>query len=214
MTRFRDRRDAGRQLAAQLLAYRDRDDVVVLALPRGGVPVAYEVAHALAAPLDLFLVRKVGLPGHEELAIGAVAEGGIEVLNEELIRDLRLAPALVATAVAKERAVLAAREAFYRDLRSPRDPSARTVIVVDDGLATGMSMAAAIQALRAVSPAVVVAAVPVGAADTCARFRALADVVVCAQAPAHFEAVGLWYDDFRQTDDAEVATLLRAARGA
>jgi predicted phosphoribosyltransferase len=195
-----------------LSSYRRRDDVVVLALPRGGVPVGYEVALALGAPLDLFLVRKVGLPGHEELAIGAVAEGGIEILNEDLIRDLRLAPDVVAAAVAKERAALAAREGVYRDLRSARDLRGHTLIVVDDGLATGMSMAAAVQALRTLAPAAVVVAVPVGAAETCARFRAIADAVVCAEVPPYFEAVGLWYENFRQTEDAEVAALLAAGR--
>jgi predicted phosphoribosyltransferase len=143
--------------------------------------------------------------------MGAVAEGGIEILNEDLIRELRIAPEVIAAAVAKERAALATREAFYRDLRLAKNLRGRTVIVVDDGLATGMSMAAAVQALRALSAAAVVVAVPVGAADTCRRFRDLADAVVCADVPPYFEAVGLWYEDFRQTDDAEVEALIRAA---
>lgn len=206
---FADRREAGRALATRLDAYARRDDVVVLALPRGGVPVAFEVARALDAPLDLFLVRKVGVPGHEELAMGAIAEGGIELLNQELIRHLQIAPDVVAAVVSKERETLARREAEYAHLRSRLPIQGRVVLLVDDGLATGMSMEAAVTALRTLAPARLVVAVPVGAEDTCRRLRAFADEVICAMVPPYFDAVGLWYQDFRQTEDGEVAALLR-----
>jgi putative phosphoribosyl transferase len=209
MMQFANRREAGRALATRLDAYARRDDVIVLALPRGGVPVAYEVARALGAPLDLFLVRKVGVPGHEELAMGAVAEGGIGLLNEDLIRDLRISPEAVTAVVEREREALARREAEYANLRSGISVRGRVVILVDDGLATGMSMEAAVKALRTLAPSRVVVAVPVGAEDTCRRLGALADEVICAMVPPYFEAVGLWYQDFRQTEDGEVAALMR-----
>jgi len=210
--RFRDRHDAGRQLAAALTAYADRADVVVLGLPRGGVPVAAEVAARLQAPLDVFIVRKVGVPGHPELAMGAVAEGA-EVFSAELIQELGIPQHLVQQTAARERLELERREALYRRDR-PAYPAlvrARTVILVDDGLATGSTMQAAVRALKHFDPARVVVAVPVGARDTCEQLRGVADEVVCLAMPEPFDAVGLWYDAFAQTTDDEVRRLLTAA---
>lgn len=209
--RFRDRSDAGRRLAAKLDHYADRDDVIVLALPRGGVPVGAEVARTLGAPLDVFLVRKLGVPGHEELAMGAIASGGVRVLNPDVVDQLRIKPEWIDAAAAREGAELARREAAYRDGRPAPDVRGKTVILVDDGLATGASMKAGLAALRDLEPARVVAAVPVGAAETCAELEALADEVVCATMPEPFYAVGSWYVDFDQTTDAEVRELLAAA---
>jgi erythromycin esterase-like protein/adenine/guanine phosphoribosyltransferase-like PRPP-binding protein len=206
--RFKDRRDAGRRLAAALREYAGRSDVIVLALPRGGVPVAYEVAQALAVPLDVFLVRKLGVPGHGELAMGAIAAGGIEVLSEDLIRDLRIPRALVQQVAVRERIELERRDRAYRGGRQAPAVRDRTVLLVDDGLATGSTMQAAVLALRQQAPARIVIAVPVGASDTCARLRAVADRVVCLETPEPFTAVGLWYEDFGQTSDEEVAGLL------
>lgn len=208
---FRDRGDAGRQLAAQLMQYAGRDDVLVLALPRGGVPVAYEVAHALHARLDLFLVRKLGLPGQEELAIGAIASGGVRVVNEEVVRLLGVSNEVLDAVAARERRELKRRERAYRGNRPPRQVRGRTVILVDDGLATGSTMRAAVAALRRQEPARIVVAVPVGAPETCDEFRTQADEVVCARVPESFRAVGLWYEDFTQTSDEEVRQLLRRA---
>jgi len=205
---FRDRRAAGRLVAAKLARYAERPDVVVLALPRGGVPVAYEVAQALDAPLDVFAVRKLGLPGHEELAMGAVATGGVRVLNEQIVRALSLPPDLIDAVAAREQQELARRERLYRGDRPPLDVRGRTVILVDDGLATGATMHAAIEALRAQQPARIVVAVPTAAPETCEALRAKADEVVCAITPEPFYAVGLWYDDFSQTSDDEVRQLL------
>ena len=205
---FRDRRAAGRLVAAKLARYAERPDVVVLALPRGGVPVAYEVAQALDAPLDVFAVRKLGLPGHEELAMGAVATGGVRVLNEQNVRALSLPPDLIDAVAAREQQELARRERLYRGDRPPLDVRGRTVILVDDGLATGATMHAAIEALRAQQPARIVVAVPTAAPETCEALRAKADEVVCAITPEPFYAVGLWYDDFSQTSDDEVRQLL------
>jgi predicted phosphoribosyltransferase len=205
---FRDRRAAGRLVAAKLARYAERPDVVVLALPRGGVPVAYEVAQALDAPLDVFVVRKLGLPGHEELAMGAVATGGVRVLNEQIVRALSLPPDLIDAVAAREQQELARRERLYRGDRPPLDVRGRTVILVDDGLATGATMHAAIEALRAQQPARIVVAVPTAAPETCEALRAKADEVVCAITPEPFYAVGLWYDDFSQTSDDEVRQLL------
>ena len=205
---FRDRRAAGRLVAAKLARYAERPDVVVLALPRGGVPVAYEVAQALDAPLDVFAVRKLGLPGHEELAMGAVATGGVRVLNEQIVRALSLPPDLIDAVAAREQHELARRERLYRGDRPPLDVRGRTVILVDDGLATGATMHAAIEALRAQQPARIVVAVPTAAPETCEALRAKADEVVCAITPEPFYAVGLWYDDFSQTSDDEVRQLL------
>lgn len=207
--RFHDRADAGRQLAALLTSYANRDDVIVLALPRGGVPVAFEVASALRAPLDVFLVRKLGVPGHAELAMGAIASGGVRVLSNDLISQLDISPAEVEEATARERVELDRRDRMYRGDREPAPLNGRTVILVDDGLATGATMEAAILAVRQSQPARVVVAVPVGAADTCRRLAAVAEEVVCVAAPEPFQAVGLWYERFDQTSDDEVIELLR-----
>jgi len=213
LTRFRDRREAGRVLAQELAAYARRPDVVVLALPRGGVPVAYEVARALGAPLDVFLVRKLGVPGHEELAMGAVATGGVRVLNDQVVRALGIPPDVIDMVAAWEQQELARRERLYRGDRPPPDVKGRTVVLVDDGLATGATMRAALAALRQQQPARRVVAVPTAAAQTCDALRTEADDVVCATTPEPFDAVGFWYEDFSQTTDDEVRELLdRAAR--
>ena len=208
--RFRNRTDAGRQLAEKLAAYADRPDVLVLALPRGGVPVGFEVARALGAPLDVFLVRKLGVPGHEELAMGAVATGGVRVLNDEIVRGLGILEGEIDAVVARELQELARRERLYRGDRPPPDVAGRTVILVDDGLATGATMRAAIQALRQQHPACIVAAVPTASPDTCEALKAEADDVICAITPEPFFAVGHWYEDFAQTTDDEVRHLLCA----
>ena len=209
--RFADRTDAGRQLAARLAEYADRSDVIVLALPRGGVPVGYEVASKLGSPLDVFLVRKLGVPGHPELAMGAVAAGGIEVLSESLIRDLGIPEAMIQQVAVRERLELDRRDRAYRAGRKLPILRDRTIILVDDGLATGSTMQAAVLALRQHAPASIVVAVPVGAKETCDRIRRMADRVVCLETPEPFDAVGLWYQDFSQTSDEEVSRLLTAA---
>lgn len=209
MRRFRDRVDAGIALAGELQKFAGRDDVLVLALPRGGVPVGYQVARALRAPLDVFLVRKIGAPGHEELAVGALASGGVRVLDEGLINQLGIADADIERISALEQTELRRRERRYRGDRPPPDPAGRTVILVDDGLATGASMRAAVRALRQQRPARVVVAVPVGARAACEALALEADDVICASIPEPFYAVGLWYEDFAQTTDDEVETLLR-----
>ena len=211
---FRDRSDAGRALGKELLKRRDWNDPVVLALPRGGVPVAYEVATLLDAPLDLLVVRKIGHPRHEEFAIGAIASGGVRVMNAEAHGFLGDVPAEeVARIVAREQAELARREALYRGNQPPLNLSGHEAILVDDGLATGATMRAAVQAVRQLEAARVTVAVPVGAAETCDALRALADEVVCVRTPEPFRAVGLWYSEFPQTSDEEVHALLqRAAR--
>jgi putative phosphoribosyl transferase len=211
---FRDRSDAGRQLAARLAHYVGRDDVLVLALPRGGVPVGYEVAEALGAPLDVFLVRKLGTPGHEELAMGAIASGGVRVLNDQVVRMLRPSEEVIARVEAAERRELERREREYRGGRPPLDVRGKTVILVDDGLATGSTMRAAVAALRRLGPNRIVVAVPVGAAETCEEFEGEADEAICAKEPDPFYAVGAWYDDFSQTSDAEVRDLLGRAWAA
>jgi erythromycin esterase-like protein/predicted phosphoribosyltransferase len=208
---FRDRQDAGRVLAGLLHRYRDRPDVVVLALPRGGVPVAYEVAQALHAPLDVFTVRKLGVPGHEELAMGAIASGGLMVLVDDVVRGLTIAPADIQAAAEREGRELLRRETTYREGRPRTDVTGRTVIVVDDGLATGASMQAAVQALRSLGPAEIVVAVPAAPESTARDLAALADTVVCAATPTPFLAVGAAYWDFQQTSDTQVRDLLRAA---
>src|SRR6202163_4117550 len=205
---FRDRRDAGRLLAEKLAAYANRRDVLVLALPRGGVPVAYEVARALGAPLDVFVVRKLGVPGYEELAMGAVATGGVRVLNDQLVERLGIPEHIIDAVAARERRELARRERLYRGGRPPPDARGRTVILVDDGLATGATMHAAIQALRQQNPARIVVAVPTASPETCEEMKARADDVICAITPEPFQAVGRWYQDFSQTSDVEVAALL------
>jgi len=208
--RFHDRKDAGRALAADLAGYAGRNDVVVLALPRGGVPVAYEVARALAAPLDVFLVRKLGLPGHEELAMGAIASGGIRLINEHVVDAYQVTAAEIEKVAAVEQAELERRELLYRDGRPLPTLANRTVILVDDGLATGATMRVAVLAVRAESPARIVVAVPVAAAETCDEFRSLVDDVVCAETPEPFFAVGVWYEDFEQTTDQQVHDLLES----
>lgn len=211
---FRDRTDAGRQLAGRLTHYAGRDDVLVLALPRGGVPVGYEVARALGAPLDVFLVRKLGTPGHEELAMGAIASGGVRVMNEQVVSALRPSDAVIERVEAKERRELERRECEYRGGRPPLAVRGKTVILVDDGLATGSTMRAAVAALRRLDPDRIVVAVPVGAAETCAEFRTEADEAICAHEPDPFHAVGIWYDDFSQTTDEQVRALLDQGRAA
>jgi putative phosphoribosyl transferase len=213
MKRYRDRGDAGRVLAGLLRDYAGRDDVVVLGLPRGGVPVAAEVARALGAPLDVFMVRKLGVPGHEELAMGAIASGGVRVLNPQVIDALHIPGKTIEMAVQREQRELARRELAFRGDRPAPALRGRTAILVDDGLATGATMRAAVAALRALEPARIVVAVPVGAEEACEHFREVADEVVCALMPRPLDAVGLWYEDFGQTSDAEVQALLGAAQG-
>ena len=212
--RFRDRAEAGRALARALSHYAGRDDVVVLALPRGGVPVGHEVAKELGAPLDVFLVRELGVPGHEELAMGAIASGGVLVLDEGVLRWLGISEHQLQKTLAKELDELRRREAAYRDGRRLPDLKGKTVILVDDGLATGASMQAAARAVRRHEPARIVIAVPVASRATCDKFRDAVDEVVCAVTPAPFHAVGNWYEDFSQTTDDEVRELLalKAAR--
>jgi putative phosphoribosyl transferase len=206
--RFRDRLDAGRQLATRLKDYANRSDVVVLALPRGGVPVAFEVAQALNVPLDVFLVRKLGLPGHEELAMGAIASGGVVVRNSEVVDSLGVPARVIDEVAAREQQELERQEHAFRDDRPPPDVHDKTVILVDDGLATGATMRAAAAALREQHPACLVVAVPTAAPETCAAFREEVDVIVCAITPEPFYAVGLWYENFAQTTDQEVRDLL------
>lgn len=208
---FRDRAEAGRVLAQQLLEYAGRDDVLVLALPRGGVPVGFEVARALHAPLDVFVVRKLGVPGHEELAMGAIASGGVLVTESDVIYELMIPPEVVADVAAREDQERLRREREYRCDRPEPEVLDRTVILVDDGLATGSSMRAAVAALRKLHPARIVVAVPVGAPATCADLTLAADDVVCACAPDPFQAVGEWYLEFPQTSDQEVRELLSRA---
>jgi predicted phosphoribosyltransferase len=205
---FRDRREAGRLLATKLAAYANRPDVIVLALPRGGVPVAYEVARGLGAPLDIFLVRKLGVPGYQELAMGAIATGGVRVLNDQLVGGLRIPDYIVDEVAASEQQELARRERLYRGDRPTPDVRGRTVILVDDGLATGATMLAAVKALRQQQPARIVVAVPTASPETCEQLRAEVDEVICAITPEPFHAVGLWYEDFSQTTDEEVRDLL------
>jgi predicted phosphoribosyltransferase len=212
--RFRDRAEAGRLLARELSAYGGRTDVLVLALPRGGVPVAFEVARALGAPLDVFVVRKLGVPGQEELAMGAIAQGGVCVVNETVVRQLHVRAGDLDAVAAAETRELERRERLYRGGRPPLDVRGRTVILVDDGLATGATMHAAVRALRAQGPAAIVVAAPVAAPETCAALSGPADDCVCVLRPAALRGVGLWYEDFTQTGDAEVKELLERARAA
>ena len=209
--RFVDRHDAGRALADELRHLAGREDVIVLALPRGGVPVAYEVARELDAPLDLFLVRKLGLPGHEEFAIGAIATGGVRVVSDELLREFGIDDDLLDAITARERAELERRERSYRGDRPPPVVEGKTVILVDDGLATGSTMRAAVAALREEHPARIVVAVPTAARETCDELRPEVDELICATTPEPFLAVGLWYTDFSQTTDDEVHALLERA---
>jgi putative phosphoribosyl transferase len=212
--RFRDRHDAGRLLGPQLGSYAHRPDTLVLGLPRGGLPVAFEVAQALDAPLDVFLVRKLGLPGQEELAMGAIASGGITVLNSEVVDRLAVPRHVIDAVAAREQRELERRERLYRGARPPLDVRGKTVILVDDGLATGATMRAAINALREQQPAQIVVGVPIAAPETCDAFRDEVDEIVCAITPEPFYAVGLWYEDFTQTSDEEVRDLLARAAQA
>jgi len=208
---FKNRADAGRKLAAKLTRYADREDVLVLALPRGGVPVAYEVAKELKAPLDVFLVRKLGVPRHEELAMGAIASGGVRVINQELINYLGIPDEVIDAIAAIEQRELERRMVAYRDDRPPPEVKNRIVILIDDGLATGSTMRAAAASLRLQKPRRIVVAVPVSSPETCNEFRSEVDEIVCAVTPQHFQGVGLWYDDFSQTSDEEVRELLKRA---
>lgn len=211
MKRFFNRREAGMELAEKLSRFAGRHDVIVLGLARGGVPVAFEVARGLRVPLDVFVVRKLGAPGHEEFAIGAIASGGVRVLNTEAIQLLGMTQAAIERETRRELQELERREREYRDDRPPINVKGRTVIVVDDGLATGATMQAAITALRKQHPTQIIVAAPVVAADTCQNLRATADDCVYVQSPDPFYGVGLWYEDFSPTSDAEVISLLEMA---
>src|SRR5213596_514144 len=208
---FVNRTEGGRLLAEKLARYSNRDDVIVLGLPRGGVPVAFEVAQRLGAPLDVFIVRKLGMPGFEELAAGAIASGGVRVLNEDVIRALPNAEEAIESVTARETAELERREQEYRDGRPAPELRDRIVILVDDGLATGATMRAAVKALRERGVAKIVVAVPVGPPDTCREFEDEADETICASMPEFFQAVGQYYEDFSQTSDDEVRDLLARA---
>lgn len=209
---FRDRFEAGNFLAQKLEHYADEPDVIVLALPRGGVPVAFEVAKALNAPLDVFLVRKLGVPGHEELAMGAIANGNIEVLNNQVVEPLQIPADLIESVARRERETIQRQREMYRGSEPPPKIEDRVVILVDDGLATGSTMRAAVTALRSQRPKRLIVAVPVGAAQTCAELGSDVDEVVCAISPERFMAVGAWYDDFSPTSDGTVIALLDQAR--
>lgn len=209
MTLYKNRTDAGCQLAQALIGYQNHPDLLVLALPRGGVPIAYEVAQTLNAPLDIFMVRKIGVPGREELAMGAIASGGVRVLNVAVLQALAIPEHILEAVTEKERLELERREHVYRDSRSAPSIRDRIIILIDDGLATGATMRAAIAALRLQEPARIVVAVPVAAESTCRNLTTLVDEVVCIATPEPFYGVGLWYDDFSPTTDEEVGNLLR-----
>jgi putative phosphoribosyl transferase len=210
---FRNRSDAGQYLATKLLQYKGREDVLVLALPRGGVPVAFEVAQVLQVPMDIFLVRKLGVPGHEELAMGAIATGGVRVLNEDTVNYLGIPPDVIDAIAETELKELKRREIAYRGNRPEPNVKGKTVILIDDGLATGSTIRAAAQALRGQEPARIIVAVPVSAPETCDEYRIGVDEIVCAVTPEPFLGVGRWYHDFSQTTDEEVRDLLELARG-
>lgn len=209
--RYANRTEAGQVLADALTHLRGQPDVVVLALPRGGVPVAFEVARELNAPLDIFLVRKLGVPGHEELAMGAIATGGVRVLNPGVVQALGIEPEAIDEVAGRERRELDRREREYRGDRPEPELAGRTAVLVDDGLATGSTMRAAATAVRQQNPGKLIVAVPVAAPDTCEEFRAEVDEIVCPRTPEPFHAVGLWYEDFSQTTDEEVRELLARA---
>src|SRR5215469_2823567 len=209
--RFQDRSDAGRQLVAQLSLFANHPDIRVLALPRGGVPIAFEIARELRAPLDVWVVRKLGTPRIPELAVGAIGPGGIQVIDPSVAQAMHMSPELIAEIAARERLELDRREAAYRPNRPPIDVRGKTAILVDDGLATGSTMRAAVAALRRLEPARIIVAVPVAAESVCARLALEADQVVCLFAPIDLDSVGQWYDDFSQTTDAEVTNLLSRA---
>lgn len=205
---FSNRAEAGEELAVRFAHFADRDDVIVLALPRGGVPVGHEVARSLRVPLDVFVVRKLGVPGHEELAMGAIAGGGVRLLNHEVIDALGIPGSVIDHVARREELELERRERLYRGRASAVPLTSKTVILVDDGLATGATMRAAVAAIRYQEPARIVVAVPVGASSTCSELMRVADEVVCLRTPDPFVAVGLWYRDFSETSDAEVRALL------
>jgi len=207
-----NRRDAGRRVARKLAAYSGRSDTIVLGLPRGGVVVAFEVARALDAPLDVFLVRKLGAPGQEELAVGAIASGGVRVMNEDVIRALHLSESQVGAIVVREQAVLERRERLYRGHSEPLELAGKVVILVDDGLATGASMRTAIRSLKSHAPARIVVAVPTAPPETCAVLGREVDETVCVMTPEPFHSIGSWYLDFSQTSDEEVVELLEKAK--
>jgi predicted phosphoribosyltransferase len=208
---FATRREAGEKLAEKLAAYANSPDLIVLALPRGGVPVGYEVARALHAPLDVFLVRKLGVPGYEELAMGAIATGGVRVLNHEVTSQMDIPEPVIDAVAQRENEELQRRERLYRQDRPEPNVRGRTVILVDDGLATGSTMRAAAAAIRQMQPAKIVVAVPVAARETCEELQEEVDEVICAVTPEPFMAVGAWYADFSQTTDDEVRELLQRA---
>lgn len=211
MALFQNRSDAGQKLAQKLKGYANREDVLILALPRGGVPVAFEVAKELNAPMDIYLVRKLGLPGHEELAMGAIASGGIKVLNEDVVDALDIPDKVIQAVTRREQAELERRERAYRGSRERLDIQGKTVILIDDGLATGSSMRAAVAGLRAQDPANIIVAVPIAPPDTCEMLEQEVDEIVCAATPEPFFGVGLWYENFDQTTDEEVSDLLKRA---
>ena len=211
-TSFRNRREAGRLLAKKLSKYARRPDVLVLALPRGGVPVGYEVAHALQVPLDVFVVRKLGVPGHEELAMGALASGGVRVLNRDVIEGLSIPEEAIEAVTARERRELERRERAYRGDRPAPDVQGRTIILADDGIATGSTMRAAVVALYQLDAARIVIATPTAALSTAGKMRPEVDEFVAVMTPADFAGVGQWYEDFSQTTDKEVRDLLVKAR--
>jgi len=212
-TRFRDRTEAGRMLAAQLRGYAHRPDVIVLALPRGGVPVGYEIAKALNVPLDVFIVRKLGVPGYEELAMGAIATGGVRVLNEDVVTSLRVRDEVIDMVATAEQQELERRERLYRGDRPPPDVRGRLVILVDDGIATGATIRAAVAALYQQQPTRLIVAVPIAAPETCEELSAEVDELVCVMTPEPFYAISLWYEDFSPTTDEEVREYLeRSAR--
>jgi predicted phosphoribosyltransferase len=212
MSIFRNRVDAGKRLAASLSAFAHQEDVVVLALPRGGVPVAYEVAKALDLPMDIFVVRKLGVPGQKELAMGAIASGGIRIVNEAVVQQAGLSDEDIAAAAAQEQVVLERRENKYRQGRSSIDPKGKTTIVVDDGMATGSTMQVTVLALKRLKPSRIVIAVPVAAKEACAELKEWADQVICLETPVPFWAVGQWYQDFSQTTDEEVLSYMDKAK--
>ncbi|MBD3182448.1 phosphoribosyltransferase [Candidatus Poribacteria bacterium] len=211
MATFKNRVDAGKKLADKLSDYSDKDNVIILALPRGGAPVAFEVAKKINAPLDVFLVRKLGVPGREELAMGAIASGGVRVLNDDILRMLSIPDEGINRVAEKEQKELERREIEYRGDRQELDVKGKICILIDDGLATGASMRAAIKALQQMEPAKIVVAVPVGASEVCEGFENEADEVICAATPEPIHAIGAWYDNFSQTTDDEVRAILAEA---
>lgn len=213
MEQYNDRKEAGQILAKHLQAYAGRKDVIVLGLPRGGVPVAYEIATALSLPLDVFIVRKLGVPSHDELAMGAIASGGVIVYNDEIIQNLQIDSPAIQKVIQSEKKELRRRESSYRSNRPPLNVVGKTVILVDDGIATGATVRAAIKGLRTLQPAAIVVAVPVAAKSICVEFSALCDQFVCPLCPVHFNAVGSWYRVFGQTSDEEVRGLLVRTEG-